>query len=252
MHVIVANFSDDSVALIQWAYEQNLSDCHVLYVDTKWQAQKWQQRIIEVTAWLKTLNFSFHIIRPELGFQALVEQRKEFPSIQFQWCPGLLKGIPILDWLEAHDEDENATILLPHRRDMSKAQADLNEYIEESEHYDDRLIWHPLYKHSELERNALVEKGGFSLLNHRSLECEPCIFSNTKDFMTLDNADINKTNQLEEKINQPMFKPEDHQSDAKGIKEVINQVKLIKNLESSDNAYDRFAQGCGWPYACGL
>ena len=57
MHVIIANFSDDSIALIQWASKQNLSNLHILYVDTSWAASNWQQRVLLVQDWLNQLQF---------------------------------------------------------------------------------------------------------------------------------------------------------------------------------------------------
>lgn len=249
MYVVIANFSDDSVALIQWAYEQKLEPLHILYVDTGFASFCWNKRLDQITNWLNTYKLSFHILKPNANFNTLITERHEFPSIRFQWCPGLLKGIPILNWLETYDKKEEAMILLPHRQSMSKAQADLEEYIEESEYYDDRTIWHPLYQHSEQERNTLLERSTIRPLHHRSLECEPCIFSTKADLARLNIKDIEKVRQLEKIINKPMFNPNDYQ----GTQGIDGVVEIAKNIKTSkENYYDHFAMGCAWPYGCGL
>ncbi|TNF65569.1 MAG: hypothetical protein EP298_11500 [Gammaproteobacteria bacterium] len=250
MHVIIANFGDDSIALIQWASKQNLSNLQVLYVDTGWAASNWHQRISLVQNWLNRLEIPLHILKANAGFETLVKDRKQFPSIRFQWCPGLLKGIPILNWLEENDEDESSIILLPHRRSMSQSQAMLEEYVYESEHYDDRVIWQPLFQHSQSERDYLINETSIPLLNHRSLECQPCIFSTKKDLINLEHQDIQKVKTLEDKIQQRMFNPNDYQG-AQSINEVVVSLKNSQP-DDNENYYEKFALGCAWPYGCGL
>ncbi|MCF6766117.1 phosphoadenosine phosphosulfate reductase family protein [Thiotrichales bacterium 19S3-7] len=250
MHVIIANFSDDSIALIQWASKKNLPNLHILYVDTRWSACYWYKRLELVQNWTNSLNIPLHILKPKQGFEALVIARKQFPSIRFQWCPGLLKGIPILNWLEENDDDETATILLPHRRSMSKSQDVLEEFVYESEHYDERTLWHPLYQHSISDRDSLIKKTPIPLLNHRSLECQPCIFSTNKDLVNLEVEDIQKVKSLEDKIQQSMFNPNDYDN-AQSIDKVVSTLKQSP-LVDDENYYDQFAQGCAWPYGCGL
>ncbi|MFZ9036330.1 MAG: hypothetical protein ACO2ZM_09500, partial [Francisellaceae bacterium] len=190
MFCIIANFGDDSIALIQWAYEKKLKDVTVLSVDTGWQAQSWKKRLDCALQWLDSLNFKHIHLPAEHDMKKLVETRGQFPSQKFHWCAGFLKGITILNWLETHDEDYEATILLPNRRDMTKTSTDLMEYVEESERYDDRRLWYPLYQHSKHQRDELIKKTPFKTpLNHRSLECQPCIHTTSADTATFAIAD---------------------------------------------------------------
>lgn len=239
MHCIIANFGDDSVALIQHTYELGLENVVVLSVDTGWQASAWQARVDSARSWVQTLGFQSVHLRPEHDFSALVKARKQFPSQQFHWCAGFLKGMAILNWLEVHDEDLEAIVLLANRRTMSKAQADLPNSILESERYDDREVHYLLAGCDEDRRNNLIAKTPFKIpLNHRSLECQPCIHLTKRDVVTLSADDIKRTFDLEHEIEQSMFDK--------------NFVEYLKILEKNTNYYDEFAKTCSWDYGCGL
>ncbi|WP_119343140.1 hypothetical protein [Facilibium subflavum] len=239
MHCLIANFGDDSVALIQWAYENKLDDVIVLSVDTGWQASIWQERLDIAHQWIQTLGFTHHHLPAEHDFSALVRARSQFPSQKFHWCAGFLKGITILNWLEENDEDGQAIIALANRRSMSKAQTDLPEYIKESERYDDRRLIYPLAGFDQDMRDALIAKTPFQTpLNHRSLECQPCIHFTRRDNKTLSEADITRIIALEKEIGQTMFD--------QGFKH------FIETIEKNTNYYDEFAKTCSWDYGCGL
>ncbi len=239
MYCIVANFGDDSIVLIQRAYELSLSDVIVLSVDTGWQASIWQARVDKASSWIKALGFTHYHLKPEHDFSALVKVRKQFPSQQFHWCAGFLKGMAILNWLEKNDENLEAIILLANRRSMSKAQADLPYEIEESQRYDDRKVRYLLADMGEDERNQLIAKTPFKTpLNHRSLECQPCIHLTQRDVLTFSARDIKRITALEHEIALPMFDQD--------FGEYLSAIK--KNT----NYYDEFAKTCSWDYGCGL
>ncbi|WP_440994318.1 hypothetical protein [Cysteiniphilum litorale] len=239
MYCIIANFGDDSVALIQQVYELGLEEVIVLSVDTGWQASAWQARVDRARSWVHELGFDSVHLKPEHDFSTLVKARKQFPSQQFHWCAGFLKGMAILNWLEVHDEDLEAVVLLANRRAMSKAQADLPDSILESERYDDREVRYLLADCDEVKRNNLIEKTPFKApLNHRSLECQPCIHLTKRDVVTLSEDDIKRTVELEHEIGQTMFDK--------------NFVDYLKILEKNTNYYDEFAKTCSWDYGCGL
>ncbi|WP_440683813.1 hypothetical protein [Cysteiniphilum halobium] len=239
MHCLIANFGDDSVALIQHVYEIGLEEVIVLSVDTGWQASAWQARIDSARSWIKTLGFQSVHLKPEHDFSALVKARKQFPSQQFHWCAGFLKGMAILNWLEEHDEDLDAVVLLANRRPMSKAQTDLPDSIPESERYDDREVRYLLADCDAIKRNHLIAKTPFKIpLNHRSLECQPCIHLTKRDMLTLSENDIQRTVDLEHEIGQTMFDK--------------NFIEYLKTLEKNTNYYDEFAKTCSWDYGCGL
>ena len=239
MYCIIANFGDDSIALIQKAYELNLQEVVVLSVDTGWQAAHWQARVDEASQWITALGFNHYHLKPEHDFKALVLARKQFPAQQFHWCAGFLKGMAILEWLAENDEDLLAVILLANRRKMSKAQADLPDQIDESERYDDRKVRYLLADVDEAKRNALIAKTPFKTpLNHRSLECQPCIHLTERDVITLSAEDIKRTTDLETILSTFMFSE--------------SFDRYASNIKKNSNYYDEFANTCSWDYGCGL
>lgn len=238
MYYIIANFGDDSVALIQWAYECDFRNTIVLSVDTRWQAEAWKARVQTASKWIYKLNFKYQQLTTEYGFSELVLARNYFPSKKFHWCANFLKGLTLLNWLERSDPLGKGIILLPHRRSMSKGQEDLPDEIEDSEKFDNRKLCYPLANFNEDMRNELISKTPFKTpLNHRSLECQPCIYLTQKD-LPLAIEDVEKTERLEAKINQPMF--------SKKIRE------YTKRIRKENNYYDSFSSACSWEYSCGL
>ena len=238
MHCIIANFGDDSIALIQWAYDAQLDNVTVLSVDTAWQAASWKIRTEQARRWINTLGFDYQQLIAEHGFAEVVLARKHFPSKKFHWCANFLKGIPLLNWLEQADPLGQATILLAHRKAMSKSQADLPDKIDASEKFDDRQVLYPLVNFNQKMRDALIAKTPFKTpLNHRSLECQPCIYLTQKE-LPLTDKDIKKTVVLEKQIHKTMFS-----------KEIGQQ---LDSIPQQDNYYDEFAQSCSWDYGCGL
>ena len=239
MYCIIANFGDDSVALIQKVYECKLQEVVVLSVDTFWQATSWQARVDVADLWIKDLGFVHHRLKAENSFQELVRARKQFPSQQFSWCAGFLKGMAILDWLEENDLECRATILLANRRSMSKVQVDLVDEIDETEQYDGRRVKYLLVGTTQSERNSLLLKTPFKIpLNHRSLECQPCIHLTKQDIATFSVDDIERMSSLENMVNNTMFG--------------VLFAKYLKSIEKNDNYYDEFAKTCSWIYGCGL
>lgn len=239
MYCIIANFGDDSVALIQHVYELGLENVIVLSVNMVWQASAWQARVDSASRWIKMLGFRHYHLNSEHNFSALVRARKQFPSQHFPWCAGFLKGLTILNWLEEEDDNLEAIILLAHRREMSKAQVDLPDKIEESERYDYREVQYLLVNIDKSERNKFISKTPFKKpLNHRALECQPCIHLTQRDIATFSEKDIKRVSNLEHELRQPMF-------DKKF-------VEYLSSLEKNTNYYDEFSKTCSWDYGCGL
>lgn len=236
--ILPVNFGNDSIALIQWAYEKKLSPVTVTYADTGWAAPEWPKRVEHCKTWVKSLGFEFVLLKSKADFPTLVREQNGFPTRKFQWCAGFLKGLPLLAWLDKPENDPNctATILLAHRRSTSRNKATLAEFIEESEHYGERKVWHPLYAHSPEERNQLIQRVGFEILSHRSLECDPCINSDACDVARMSPAVLAKMHALETEMNQKMLDPE-----------AYNPAKTVMT-----NSNDLMEMGCGTPYGCGL
>ncbi|MFT6834227.1 MAG: hypothetical protein ACJA0H_000254 [Francisellaceae bacterium] len=244
MHLIISDLGDDGIALIQWAFNQQLDNIQVLYVDTNWQSNYWKKRITQVENWCVKLDLKFNIIQPQADFRRQVIEHNQFPSIKFQWCAGLIKGIAMIDWLEIHDDTEEAIILLPNRKDMSLSQTIIEEKIEENEYYNERQTWYPLINYTEKQRNDLINLTPFDKIEKPAESCSPCIYNISRQLRTLSVKDIEKTHSLEQKISKPMFNAD--------IKNLIVEEKKSSENNQEENYYDAYATGCGWNYGCGL
>jgi hypothetical protein len=112
------------------------------------------------------------------------------------------------------------------------------------------LLVHPLYAHTEADRDALLRRAGFEPLPHRSRECDPCVNANRADFRRLADADIAKAAALEAEIGRPMFRSAKH-SGAAGIQQVVERAKYSRG-QFDPRQEDLFTAGCGSPFGCGL
>ena len=249
MYIVIANFGNSSVALIQWIIETKLPNCTVLNVDTGWAATHWHMRIEVVTAWLLQHKLQWQCLKSIAPFAAWIRDRQEFPSAKFQWCAGLLKGLPINEWLEQHDSFNQATIVLPKRRAASRFNQQLTEWVTDSDYYNSRKIWHPLYNCSDEEFEALLKRSGMQRLTHRSLECDPCVRNQAQDFVRLDEVALQRVQQLERELGKTMFCPEDF-AGAQGIK-AIKKICESPSITSAVNYSEAFDMGCGSPWGCG-
>lgn len=243
MNVILGNYGNGTIALIQWAKHQALKDVTVVNVDTGWAAARWQERITAGQQLALGYGFQVETILSVPNFADLMQQRKEFPSSKFQWCSSTLKGLTLLDWLDEKDPYCEATILLGKTRFSSRANRQLAEHIKESEFFDDRAVWHPLVHQSQQSFHQLIAETGLSVLSHRSLECEPCINTTCFDLQQLVAVDLQKTQQLEQVVGKHFF-PQGP------IAQLAKQATL---QQPSDNAdyLEAFDKGCSSPFACG-
>ena len=219
-HVISVSYGNDSIALIQLAYERGLSGADVVFVDTGWSGEGWMDRVERAEAWASGLGFKTHRLHPIMPFEQLMVFKKGFPSQRYQWCSALLKVVPFLTWLDDVDPDGQAVVVLGLRRAESQERSKTPERIENSERHGGRDVWCPLFAHSDDDRNALLARAGFDPLPHRSMECAPCVNANRGDLRALSERDIQKVEQLESVVGKTMFRPARHNG-AKGIREVI-------------------------------
>ena len=51
MNIIFSSFGNDSLALIQWAIDNNLDNVVVAYSNTKWGRDDWQDRVDKAREW---------------------------------------------------------------------------------------------------------------------------------------------------------------------------------------------------------
>lgn len=250
MNVISSSYGNDSIALIQWAIAAGLPDVTVCYIDTGWAGMGWMDRVEAGERFASERGFKTVRIRPEVQFSDLMRIKKGFPNQRFQWCSAQLKGIPFLNWLDGVDPEGKAVVLVGKRRAESQERAATPEFIESSDYHGGRKLWHPLYGHTDAERDALLALAGFEPLPHRSLECDPCVNSNRADMRRLSLADIVKTAALEAEVGKTMFRPARHNG-AKGIREVVEWAKYSRG-QFTPNQDDLFSVGCGSAFGCGL
>ena len=236
-YYMIANYGDDSIAALQWLHVNKIENVTALSVDTHWASKSWSFRVSKAQDWLHSIGFETILLTAKAGFSDIVSARRQFPNKEFNWCSSHIKGITLLNFLEENDPGLESCIVLSHRRDMSIKFNKLDEYIQENEYYDDRRSWQPLYKHSQAERDQLIHDTPFKTpLNHRSLECQPCIYQSRKDQNIISKSEIERIATLEKKIKKSMF---DKSFD----------------VYSSNNDriyYDYFSESCGWDYSCGL
>lgn len=249
--VIRSNYGDDSIALVQWAFEAKLKQVEVITIDTGFAAEEFESRKQLGEEHARRCGFKTRTIISPISFAAAVKGRGEFPSAKFQWCSALLKGLPFLDWLDTWDPYCKAIILIAKRKAAAKAHATLTEWIDRCEFHNNRTVWHSIWNLETNERDALLERAGFSPLSHRTLECHPCVNSTDFDLLRLSERDIQKVRELEKDLGTCFFSNPSELS----IDELIRLTKEnIQNLEQQKEEHylDLFYRGCGNPYGCGI
>lgn len=209
MFVISSSAGNDSLAMIQWAIETRLCDkaqVHVVYCDTGWSAPGWMARVQRVHAYAEAHGFTT-FIATSIGMEELVKIKKGFPGNAQQFCTAHLKGIPFLEWIDEADPFLIGTVMVGKRRAESEDRKDTPEFVFDSEYHGGRVLWHPLYLHTDEMRNELILRAGFEVLPHRSLECNPCVNANRADFLRLTPGEIERVNDLEVDTGKTMFRP---------------------------------------------
>ena len=114
-YVISASYGNDSMALMQWAFERGLNNVAVAYCNTGWAAKGWPARVERCEAHAKRLGFN--VVRLQsMGMEALVKMKKGFPGNGQQLCTAWLKGLPFLTWIDEVDPDRTSIIMIGKRR----------------------------------------------------------------------------------------------------------------------------------------
>lgn len=240
-NIIIANFSINSIALIEWARNNLKEDFCVLSVNTGFQANNWDEYLQEVFNWLEEQQIKYFHLTAENDFSTLVRARKQFPSQQFSWCAGFLKGITLLNKIDELDPDCEATILLPHRKDLSKASALLKEHIEEEEKYDYRSVWYPLINLSKKDIENITKDLFFCQQIEKSLECQPCIHITRNEASKIATKDIKKVIELEDEIKSYMFGDQ-----------TLDTILKSDFFKKNNNILEELSKACSWEYSCGL
>lgn len=228
--VIPANLSDYSVALVEFFSEpahRPEGEVYVVYIDTGWSAADWNDRVESVRLFTLSKGFHWIALKSSRSFDELVKERGDFPTRKFQWCASLLKGLPLLTWLDEVDLHAEWIVCIPKVQYLTRQP--IPEVIEASSFHGDRCVKHPLLHHSPEAIQALLTRSKLPILGGRSLECQPCIHQ--WDTEPLLPADRKKISELEQKIQKKLtFQP----------------------IMKGSLAYDRFSLGCADPFGCGL
>jgi len=233
VNVIFASYGNDSVALIQWAYERGRRDVTVAYSDTGWASQKWTQRVADGEAWAASLGFRTARI-PSMGMEALVAMKQAWPrggGGKFQFCTMHLKELPALAWLSEVDPDGEAVCMIGIRREESANRATFPEWTDESPKHGGRTLHAPLVRHVESQRDALIRETPLPILPHRSKECWPCVNARKGELAAMDEDAIARIEVIEARagINSKgnarvMFSAKRH-GGATGIRAVVEDAR---------------------------
>lgn len=266
--VIFSSYGNDSVALIQWAHEQGLTDVAVVFSNTGWAATWWMPRVEKLEAWVRTLGYRTSRTT-SIGFRELALAKKAFPTQMYQWCSFILKIEPGQRWLAENDPDLRAVCLVGVRREESQDRASFPAYLLSSNSHGGRVMVAPMADWSEPTRDEFLRRAGVEPLPHRSMECSPCINSNKQDLVALQEDDIVKAEKVEREMHETLgltsngkrrtlFRPHRHMG-AVGVREVVkwahsprgkyvapNNDDFEMLLDASD--LDLGAAGCeaGW------
>lgn len=237
--IVIANFGNESIALIQWCIEKGITPLTVLSVDTGFQAEAHTQRLTQASTWLQPLGVRHEHLKAPNTMKACVQDRGQFPNKKLQWCAGFLKGLAINEHLDEIDSGCEATILFAKRRVTSRASQWQNEYAT-SEHFADRTVRYPLLDMDDETAKCLVKQAGFDWQSHQSLECMPCIHASSAMLLAMSETDINRLEQLEFEVANTMFD--------KPIREKISSMS-----EKKDKAFylEGLDMSCGSDFGCG-
>lgn len=246
-YVISSSYGNDSLAMIQWAREAGLQWVTVLFVDTGWAAPGWLERVAECEQWVSSIGFTPVSIKSTMSFPDLMRHKNGFPSQRYQWCSGILKGLPFLGWIDEADPDGKSIVMVGKRREESAERAKTPEYVYGGEYHGGRTLWHPLYLHDTAARNELLARAGFDPLPHRSKECSPCINANREDLRQLDEPEIARVEALEADVGNVMFRAKRH-GGAHGIRRVI--AWAYSERGKYDDRQETLFSGCSSGY-CG-
>lgn len=250
--VISASYGNDSMAMIQWAYESGLNDVlndvTVAYCDTGWAAPGWGNRVSEGESLAARLGFAT-IRLQSIGMESLVRMKKGFPMHGQQFCTLWLKGVPFLQWIDEADPEHKSIVMIGKRRAESEDRKSTPEWIHASEYHGGRRVWHPLFLHTDDERDALLIRAGVTRLPHRSDECSPCTNANRDDLRRLAGRQIERLGALEAEVGQPMFRAAKH-AGAQGIEQVIQWAKYSPG-QYKPGIGDLFTGECGSLFGCG-
>ncbi|MFO1258778.1 MAG: hypothetical protein U1E78_10290 [Gammaproteobacteria bacterium] len=242
--VVRGNYSQETLVLLAYLSQQpsfsSYANRYVVYIDTGWSGEGWSFQVERGEAFAETLGFQPIRLHSQASFDDLVRDRGDFPSQKFQWCAGLLKGVPFINWLDEHDPAGEWVIALPKRQAL--ARTPIPERIEACPYHGERSVMHPIHALSTEECQSVLSRYHLQGVLQRSLECDPCVNLRAHEIAELKDSDIEKTSKLENSLNKKLFS-HDIQTQVKKARASTREAGLSR---------DSFNRGCGDPFGCGL
>lgn len=250
-YVIFSSYGNDSIALIQWAYEHRLGNVVVSYTDTGWAADWWGARVEQAESWVTgSLGFQCNRVISE-GMASLVTRKKAWPrggGGKFQFCTQELKIKPALEWLDKADPCKDTVCMVGIRREESPNRSQFPEWTESSIIHGGRSLYAPLVNHDESDRNLLLSRTPFQPLPHRSKECSPCVNARKGEIAALTDAKIKLIDSMERTMGinskgnpRVMFSP----SRSKGAIGITKVVEWARGCQQPEEIVDSKCDG-GW------
>lgn len=219
-YIARCSYGNDSIAMLQLMHEHQLTGVAVVYSDTAWSSEAWEQRVASGEEWVRSLGWEpVHL--SSKGFEAGTlghSQTGMFPTRLRKWCTKELKIRPFLAWARDADPKRQALVCVGVRRAESVARSRHPAFMPQKD--DGRHVWHPLIEFSDADRDAMITKTPFDVLPHRSDECAICINSNRADLRRAPEREVARVEALETAIGRPMFNPAKY-AGAEGIREVV-------------------------------
>jgi 3'-phosphoadenosine 5'-phosphosulfate sulfotransferase (PAPS reductase)/FAD synthetase len=247
-HVLKCSYGNDSIALIQWAYEYqtkygSLGKIVVLYNETGWAANWWEGRVLNG----ENLVQKYGMIPARtlsIGMEKLIKRHNTWPDRFRRFCTEELKIIPTWSWLAQHDPEGKAVMLCGVRREESAARRMWPEWVESSDKNEGRAEWSPLVLLDVSGRDELIQRAGWQPLPHRSRECR-CVLANSQDISTWSEEDIVEIERLEAIMNHgnrgenkfhflAMFHPHRKKGNPVGIRAVVEWAKAVQATKQED------------------
>jgi 3'-phosphoadenosine 5'-phosphosulfate sulfotransferase (PAPS reductase)/FAD synthetase len=242
--IVRANYSQETIVLLAHLSQQGQYNAYkkkyAVYIETGWGAEGWLSHVERGERLAKQLGFIPIRLSSPASFESLMRDRGDFPSQKFQWCAGMLKDIPLINWLDEHDPTGEWVIAIPKRQAL--ARTTIPEVIHECPYHGDRKVIHPILHLTEQDKADYLAQYSFQDALVRSLECEPCVNLRQSEIAELKYSDIEKTFQLEKFLQKTLF-PTDIKSQVQSAKECVKEIGLQR---------DSFNRGCGDPFGCGL
>lgn len=196
--VLRASYGNDSAALIWWAKESNLDGVTVLYSDTGWAVEGWMERVALMEEWVRSLGFQAARTSCE-GMEALVRRKGMWPQRLMQFCTHELKIKPTIEWLDRHDPEKRAIVLIGVRREESERRRSHPPFMLNSANDGGRCVVAPLVDFTEADRDALLVRAGIRKLSHRSMEC-CCINSGREDIKIFPESNVANIERIEKSL----------------------------------------------------